>query len=82
MKSLTVAPYWFTVGACKTSGHRKLRCHRNLRWRSGTPWMPEDDQAQRRTEHDIVTRFRTLPCCKSPRVKTIKTLVMTLIHKD
>ncbi|MFS7900627.1 hypothetical protein Hanom_Chr00s126940g01813831 [Helianthus anomalus] len=36
MKSLTVAPYWFTVGACKTSGHRKLRCHRNLRWRSGT----------------------------------------------
>ncbi|KAJ0433197.1 hypothetical protein HanIR_Chr17g0867571 [Helianthus annuus] len=33
MKSLTVAPYWFTVGACKTSGHRKLRCHRNLRWR-------------------------------------------------
>ena len=34
-ESLTVAPYWFTVGACKTSGHRKLRCHRNLRWRSG-----------------------------------------------
>ncbi|KAF5782419.1 hypothetical protein HanXRQr2_Chr11g0495651 [Helianthus annuus] len=33
MKSLTVAPYWFTVGVCKTSGHRKLRCHRNLRWR-------------------------------------------------
>ncbi|MFS7945146.1 hypothetical protein Hanom_Chr06g00520711 [Helianthus anomalus] len=33
MKGLTVAPYWFTVGACNTSGHRKLRCHRNLRWR-------------------------------------------------
>ncbi|MFS8014352.1 hypothetical protein Hanom_Chr15g01343541 [Helianthus anomalus] len=35
MKSLTVAPYWFTVGACKTSGHRKLRCHRNLRYTMG-----------------------------------------------
>ncbi|KAF5761607.1 hypothetical protein HanRHA438_Chr08g0333131 [Helianthus annuus] len=26
--------------------------------------MPEDDQAQRRTEHTIDTRFRTLLCCK------------------
>ncbi|KAJ0905857.1 hypothetical protein HanPSC8_Chr07g0298851 [Helianthus annuus] len=48
----------------------------------GRPWMPEDDQAQRITEHDIDTRFRILPCCESPRVKTIKTLVLTLIHKD
>ncbi|KAM0071862.1 hypothetical protein Hdeb2414_s0001g00030081 [Helianthus debilis subsp. tardiflorus] len=29
----------------------------------GTPWMPEDDQAQRRTEHDNDTRFRTLLRC-------------------
>ncbi|KAJ0622391.1 hypothetical protein HanRHA438_Chr01g0018791 [Helianthus annuus] len=27
-------------------------------------WKPEDDQAQRRTEHDTVTCFRTSPRCK------------------
>ncbi|KAF5756563.1 hypothetical protein HanXRQr2_Chr17g0816171 [Helianthus annuus] len=30
----------------------------------GTFWMPEDDQARRRTEHDIDTCFRTLTHCK------------------
>ncbi|KAF5768041.1 hypothetical protein HanXRQr2_Chr14g0631721 [Helianthus annuus] len=66
----------------KEAGQTKQEWRKSIIRMQGTPWMPEDDQAQRRTEHDIDTRFHTLPCCESPRVKTIKTLVLTLIHKD
>ncbi|MFS7968459.1 hypothetical protein Hanom_Chr09g00797691 [Helianthus anomalus] len=53
----TLDAYCCTVGKFYYRGHRNLRCHRTL-------WMPEDDQAQRRTEHDIDTCFRTLTHCK------------------
>ncbi|KAJ0490478.1 hypothetical protein HanRHA438_Chr12g0567631 [Helianthus annuus] len=42
------------IGRLECRGHRNLRCHRSF-------WMPEDDQAHRRTEHDKDTCFRTFP---------------------